>query len=111
MKQVLYPSFSSRIFAGIMDLFLISFVAGPILSYIHNQMIILEFIDFFDRMQIDVSDHSALLSSIASKDFMEFAANDGYQSSLKVGITSLFLQFLSIVAYNILCLYSIIYTD
>jgi hypothetical protein len=105
MKQISYPSFSSRIFAGVMDLCLISFIAGPILSYIHNQMVISEFADFFQRMQVDVSDHSALLSSMRSKEFLEFVTNDGYGSSVIVGVTSLFLQLFAIATYNILCVY------
>jgi hypothetical protein len=105
MKQILYPSFFSRIFAGIMDLCFISFVAGPLLSYIHNQMIIVEFADFFQKMQIDPTDPAALLSSLRTTEFIDFVANDGYYSSVKIGLISLFLQLASIAIYNIFCIY------
>ena len=35
MKQISYPTFFSRAFAGIIDLFLISCFLGPIFSYLH----------------------------------------------------------------------------
>jgi uncharacterized RDD family membrane protein YckC len=104
-KQIIYPTFSSRIFAGILDLCLISFIAGPLLSYLHNQMIITEFADYFHRMQLDVSDPTTLISALKTKEFIAFMSDEGYYSSVKIGLTSLFLQLFCIALYNILSIY------
>ena len=102
LKQILYPSFSSRIFAGLMDTTIISLLSLPFISNIHHYVLVTVFSDYFIDAEIDVSNREAMNALIHSTDFLNFLAREGYHQALQVSLISVLLNLFFIIAYYLI---------
>ena len=95
-KQIIYPSFITRIFSTSLDMFLLSVVLTPIMNMISKWLFLYQFKDFVINQGINMNDHNAITKAFNSREFIEYFT---WESFLSYFIPILIIQFALIATY------------
>lgn len=78
-KQIIYPKLVPRIFASMLDLFILTIVATPVTSFISSHLLLLFFKDYFIINQINLADNNEVNSVIKMTEFFHYMVdNDNF---------------------------------
>jgi len=78
-KQIIYPKLVPRVFASMLDLFILTIVATPITTFISSRLLIFFFKDYFIINKIDLADNAEVNGVIKMTEFFQYMiSNDNF---------------------------------
>ena len=103
--QIRFPSFISRFFAFIIDMAVLVLLTMPLSRFMNFYLYRWRLSDYFALHNVDITSLEAMAQSMASQEFMSYAASEGGPAILPIFAINCAMQLVLMAFYLTACLY------
>lgn len=86
-KQIIYTKFIPRVFAATIDLFILSVILTPIMSFIAKYVFIYIFNDFFIQNNVNISDSLSVMHALNNSNLLKYVTLGKFLTYLLIVLT------------------------